>query len=133
MLAEHNSLLLELEKFRQHDQDGVKRLELQRASDLSAAELAHWEAIAQLKDSHALEIGALKNQHALELGSAKLQIRQLAADVARLRAIRNARQADAERYNAARNALLVEVANLKAGRSKATVAACISAPVFPRE
>ena len=133
MTLEHQSLLRELEKFRQQDQDEVKRLELKRASELSAAELAHREAIEQLKAAHKLEIGVLNNKHALELGSAKIEIRRLGADVARLRTARNAAQADSLRYNTERNGYILELANLKAQRSKASVAACISAPVFPRE
>ena len=130
---EHSSLLRELEKFRQQDQDEVKRLELKRASELSAAELAHREAIEQLKAAHELEIGVLKNKHALELGSAKIEIRRLGADVDRLRAGRDEARADSLRYNAERNGYIQELANLKAQRSKASVAACVSAPVFPRE
>ena len=130
--VEHSGILRELEKFRQQDQDDVKRLELKRASDLSAAELAHRDSVARLKESHELEIGTLKNQHALAFDAARREIRRLTADVTRLRAGRDARQAEAERFHAQRNDCQRELAELKAQRSKASVATCVSAPVFPR-
>ena len=91
VVAEHRSLSLEIEKFRKNEEGEVKQLELKRAVAISAAELAHQKAIAQLKETYALEVEALNNRHALALGTAKFETRRLRAELARLRAERNER------------------------------------------
>ena len=130
-VAEHHSLTVEIEKYRSLDKGEVEQVELRRAAAVSAAERANQEAIVQLKTSHDLVIQDLINRHTTAQEAAKLELRRLRADVARLRAERDARTADSLRYNADRNALAEQLLALRTQRSKATVAACIAAPCFP--
>jgi len=131
-VAEHHSLTVEIEKYRALDKGELEQLRLRRSAAASSAERSHQELVAQLKASHDLALQDLNNRHAIELQAAQLELGQLRTDAARLRAERDARTADSLRYNAQRNALKEELLILRSQRSKATVAACVAAPFFPR-
>jgi hypothetical protein len=131
-VVEHHSLAVEVDKYRALDKGEVEQLELRRAAAASSVERAHQDFVTQLKASHDLVLQDLNNKHAIALQAAQLELGQLRTDVARLRAERDARSADSLRYNTERNALRAELLALRAQRSKATVAACVAAPCFPR-
>ena len=132
VVAEHHSLAVEVEKYRKLDKGEVEQLELRRAAAVSSTERAHQDFVVQLQASHNLVLQDLNNRHAIALQAAQLEIDQLRADAVRLRAERDARTADSLRYNTQRNAIREELLALRTQRSKATVAACVAAPCFPR-